>query len=151
MLFDNPLGYSRTIASSALAPAPGSDGIPVADTLVPLNIFEPRLGVSDSGSSLVVDTAGLYELSFNIGVQFAPSAPFEIFVMETNAGVDFPIAATIESVPAGTILQPRLFAKTAQACLSAGAQLSLYVRVETIGVLRIIPGAALSVRRIGDC
>ena len=139
MLFDDPNGFTRTIL-------PGN-----FDTMVPLNVFDPLLGMSESGGSLVVEKGGLYELRFHIGVQLVPSAPYEIFVMQTIGGVTAPIASTVESVPAGTILLPRLFSRTAEACLQAGTRLSLYVRVGRTGVLRIIPGALLSARRIGDC
>ena len=119
--------------------------------MVPLNVFDPLLGMSESGSSLVVDKGGLYELRYYIGVQFAPSAPYEVFVMQSAPGVPEPIAATVEYVPAGSILLPRLISKTAEACLHERAQLSLSVRVERTGVLRVIPGALLSAKRIGNC
>ena len=151
LFFSTAAGLARTIGPGDLAPEPGSGGVPVADTMVPLNIFDPLLGVSESGGSLVVETGGLYELSFYTGVQFAPSAPFEVFVMQTAGGMSEPIASTVEPVPAGPILLPRLISRTAEACLDSGTELNLFVRVERTGALRVIPGALLSAKRIGDC
>jgi len=148
LYFNEAAGSVRTITSGDLAPAPDSGGVPVADTTVPLNVFNPQLGTSESGSSLVVDTGGLYELRYYVGVQLAPSVPYEVFVTQTTSGGTEIIADTVEAVPAGTILLPRLIEKTAEVRLAAGTGLSLVVRVESTGVLRVIPGALLSAQRI---
>jgi len=133
---------------------------------VPLNVFNPLLGMSAAGNSLVIAKSGLYELRYYIGTQFLSLFPYEVFVAKTEGGSVTPVAGTLEQavfddlsvLPADVPLErapllpllPRYIAKTAQAYLDAGTALSLVVRVRSIGVLYVMPGALLSAQRIGD-
>jgi len=51
--------------------------------------------------------------------------------------------------PIPPILLPRFVSKTAQVRLAAGAQLGLFMRLQNIGILNVLPGAMLSARRVG--
>ncbi|MCL2494765.1 MAG: hypothetical protein FWE98_03820 [Oscillospiraceae bacterium] len=141
--------------------------LPVTDVTVPLNVFNPLLGMSVTGNSLVVTQGGLYDLRCYIGTQFLSLFPYEVFVAKSLGGVLTPIAETLEQtlcddvsiLPAEAPLErapllpllPRYIAKTTQACLDPGTQLSLVVRLRSIGVLYIMPGALLTAQRIGAC
>jgi len=139
----------------------------VTDVTVPLNVFNPLLGMSAAGNSLVATQGGLYDLRYYIGTQFLSLYPYEVFVAKSVGGVITPLAETIERaicddvslLPADLPLErapllpllPRYIAKTTQACLAPGTQLRLVVRVASLGVLYIMPGALLTAQRIGSC
>ena len=176
---DQPNLY-RVITPGSLAPTPDSEGVPVADVIIPLNVFNPLLGMARDGSSLVTEKDGLYELRFYIGVQFVSTAPCEVFISKTVNGVTelisetaktvfgdtspigaieerivrdktSPVGATLERVPVLPSLVPQLVEDTAEVCLYADTQLSLVVRVQSVGILRVIPGALLTAEFLKIC
>jgi len=136
-----------------LSVKPDSGGVPVADVTIPLNEFNPLLsmGADVDNNSLWIVKDGEYELSYYVGVQLASPAAYSICVAQIEDGVPEPVLTGCTRIPSGSILQPRLTQSTGNACLAAGTKLALIVRMESIGLLRVIPGAMLNARRLGDC
>jgi len=74
----------------------------------------------------------------------------EEYALEEIAPEEAVLAGPAQArVPFPPILLPRFISKTAQVCLAAGAQIGLFVRLQNIGVLNVLPGAMLSAQRVG--
>ena len=148
----NP-NFLHTVGPGDLSVKPDSGGVPVADVTIPLNEFNPLLSMgADVGNhSLWIEKDGEYELSTYVGVQLASPAAYSICVAQIEDGVPEPVLTACARIPSGSILQPRLTQSTGNACLAAGTGLALIIRMESIGLLRVIPGAMLNARRLGGC
>ncbi|MCL2298957.1 MAG: hypothetical protein FWC27_02275, partial [Firmicutes bacterium] len=68
------------------------------DVTVPLNRYNPLIGVGGSGGSLVTQSGGLYELRYSLVAQYLPTVPFEVFVGKTVGDVTAPIEETVQTV-----------------------------------------------------
>ena len=113
----------------------------------PLNILIDPKNVIPVADGLQITRDGLYELSYNMDVQFSRVGEEVVAYVQRNGTADLYALTGIYWLADGA-LQPA--ANTARFTLAAGDELRLAVGVfVTPGLLTIAPGATLSVRRVG--
>jgi len=127
-----------------LVPTPGFTE-EAQTVIVPLDEFTNLKNVLPAIDGLEITRDGLYEISYNMDLQFdQPGANLAVYA-QVNGSERF--AQTGVTLHADTTVQTAF--NTARIALAAGDVVTLAISVFDWSLFTILPGAALTVKRIG--